>query len=129
MVLCTTAAVAAQDPPESSQGPENDTREVREILQGFVESYRVDPMALTTVFGIRIGDDWWHVRSVRRQKPYPFREQFTFHHLGPHEVTLHEGPPEKPTWFFSMPDRSVLENLKREVLETPGSKVSKGDAP
>ena len=89
--------------------------QAQDILEDFVESYRTDPMALTADFGIRIGGAWWHVHSVRRQEPYPVEAPYTFHRLGPHQVTLHEGMPEEPTWYFSMPDLSVLENLHSEV--------------
>ena len=61
--------------------------------------------ALSVTFGIQIGDRWWHVHA----------EKFTFHRLGPHTVTLHDGKPEQPTWYFKMPDRSVLTNLDSKV--------------
>ena len=53
------------------------------ILQSFVESYQNDHMAHTTSFGIKVGEDWWHVQSQRNQSGYDVgkKKQYTFHNL------------------------------------------------
>ncbi|MCB1607756.1 MAG: cupin domain-containing protein [Xanthomonadales bacterium] len=98
--ICSQAAHASEETTEA-------------VLQRFVDSYRSDPMALTATFGIQIGDDWWHVRSVRSQKPYAAgkQKQYTLHEFGPHQVSLHAGPPQQPTWFFHFADRETLDRV------------------
>ena len=91
-----------------------------DILQEFVTAYKTDPMAMNASFGIRVGEQWWHVKAARRESPYPAgkRNQYTFHDIGPHEVSLHEGPPGSPTWYFRFDDRDVLERIYRKSLTT-----------
>lgn len=85
------------------------------ILEEFVESYRSDPMALSVTFGIKVGEEWWHVRSERVQEAYPAgrERQYTLHNYGPHQVTLHDGPPTEPSWYFRIADRATLDNIHR----------------
>ena len=99
-LLLTDARAADSAPTES-------------ILREFVESYRTDPMAMTATFGIKVGEDWWHVISERVQEPYPVGRdgQYTFHRYGPHHVGLHDGPPEDPTWYFRFEDGATLEKI------------------
>lgn len=88
------------------------------ILQRFVDSYQTDPMAHTITFGILIGeDDWWHVKSVRQQEGYLVgkRQQYTFHNFGPHEVSLHQGPPAEPSWYFHFANRETLDNINNKT--------------
>jgi len=87
------------------------------VLQSFVASYRTDPMALTTTFGIKVGEAWWHVSAERSQAPYAVgkNDQYTFHEFGPHEVTLHDGPPTAPTWYFEFADRATLDRIDRGI--------------
>ncbi|MTI41725.1 hypothetical protein [Fulvivirga lutimaris] len=88
-----------------------------EMLTSFVESYKTDPMTMTATFGIAVGDDWWHVITERKEEGYKVGKgkQYTFHNLGPHEVELHKGKPEKPTWYFKFADKSILENVNNKV--------------
>lgn len=83
------------------------------ILQSFVESYKVDHMAQTITFGILVGDDWWHVTSERKQTGYKVgkKKQYTFHNFSPHNVTLHKGKPNSPTWYFHFANKKVLDNI------------------
>ena len=87
------------------------------ILQSFVESYKTDPMARSVTFGIAVGDDWWHVISERKEEGYKVgkKKQYTFHNYGPHQVTLHQGKPKEPTWYFKFADASVLEKINNKV--------------
>lgn len=103
---CLAISVARADAPQSTQS----------ILEEFVEAYRSDPMALGATFGIKVGEDWWHVRSERVQEPYPAgkQKQYTFHNYGPHNVTLHNGPPPEPSWYFRFADRGTLDNIHRK---------------
>lgn len=104
---CLALSVAWADERQSTES----------ILEEFVESYRADSMALSATFGIKVGKDWWHVRSERIQQPYAAgkNEQYIFHNYGPHEVTLHKGPPAKPTWYFRFADRNTLDNIHQKV--------------
>jgi mannose-6-phosphate isomerase-like protein (cupin superfamily) len=114
--ICLVMMGAMSGPFYASAGASSEEEaEIRAVLQSFVDSYKTDSMALSVTFGIQIGDRWWHVHSERRQEPYSHAERFTFHRLGPHKVVLHDGKPEQPTWYFKMPDRSVLANLESKV--------------
>ena len=95
-------------------------RSTEKILQDFVESYKTDNMAHTITFGVRIGDDWWHVKSVRKQEGYPVgkNKQYTFHNFSPHEVTLHIGKPDAPTWYFHFANKKVLDNIDQQIWTT-----------
>lgn len=88
----------------------------KDILQSFVESYRTDHMAHTITFGVLVGDDWWHVKSERKQSDYPVgkKKQYTFHNFSPHEVTLHQGKPNSPTWYFHFANKEVLDNIDQK---------------
>ncbi|MCB0563406.1 MAG: hypothetical protein KDD01_03435 [Phaeodactylibacter sp.] len=107
MVAALNGTAKAQTEPLSTES----------MLQSFVEGYKTDPMALTATFGIQVGDDWWQVRSVRVQEPYQVgkSKQYTFHHFGPHEVTLRQGQPEMPTWYFKFADREVLDKVYEKI--------------
>lgn len=105
-----------------------------EILQTFVDSYKKDPMALTATFGINIGERWWHVISKRKEEAYKVgtKKQYTFHNFGGHEVSLYQGKPGKPTWYFKFADSSVLEKINSKewtastaaARSTPDDKVA-----
>lgn len=103
----------------------------QEILQSFVESYRTDAMAMTAEFGIAVGDQWWHVVSKRKEEGYKVgkKKQYTFHHFGPHEVSLYPGKPEKPTWYFQFADETVLDkvNSKFWTASTAAAKSTSED--
>lgn len=104
---CLAVSVAWAEEPQSTQS----------ILEEFVESYRSDPMALSGTFGIKVGEEWWHVTSERVQEPYLAGkdEQYTFHNYGPNKVTLHQGPPEEPTWYFRFADRNTLDHIHQKI--------------
>lgn len=105
------------------QAQEND---LTFILESFTESYKNDPMAHTTYFGIKVGDEWWHVKSERKQEGYKVgkKKQYTFHNYGPHEVTLQKGKPEQPTWYFEFANEEVLQNIysKKWTASTASAK-------
>ncbi|WP_296704790.1 cupin domain-containing protein [Algoriphagus sp.] len=83
------------------------------LLESFVESFKTDPMALSTTFGIQVGEGWWTVSVRRFQEPYLVgkNKQYTFHNFGPHEVSLKKGQPSEPTWYFRFADESVLDKI------------------
>ena len=85
----------------------------QDILESFVDSYRNDPMAVSATFGIMIGDEWWTVNSTRQQEAYKAgkKDQYTLHNFGPHEVELRPGMPAKPTWYFHLAHREVLDKI------------------
>lgn len=89
----------------------------QDILQSFVESYKNDHMAQTVSFGIKVGEDWWNVTSLRKQSGYAVGKemQYTFHNFGPHDVTLQKGKPDSPTWYFHFANREVLDNIYKKV--------------
>ncbi len=94
-------------------GVKAQSESTQEILQSFVDSYKSDHMAHTVSFGVRVGEDWWHVKSERKQASYAAgkKKQYTFHNFGPHKVTLHMGQPSSPTWYFHFAKREVLDNI------------------
>lgn len=112
---CLALPCALSCAPSSAVADEPQSTEA--ILGEFVESYKTDPMALSATFGIKVGDDWWHVRSERVQEPYAAgkSKQYTFHNFGPHRVSLHQGSPAEPTWYFRFADRATLDNIQRKV--------------
>ncbi len=124
LILCLFVSINTQAEDSDSLSPEHAQKiqksskiAITDILQSFVESYKNDVMALTATFGIQIGDKWWHVHSERKQEGYKAgkRKQYTLHNFGPHKVVLHEGKPEKPTWYFKMADRTVLDKINTGI--------------
>lgn len=115
LIVAWTIAAVAMSYAES--GCTNEAEPTARILERFAASYRTDPMALTVTFGIKVGDDWWHVTSKRFQRPYPVgkEQQYTFHEFGPHEVQLNAGPPATPTWYFELAERSTLDNIDQKI--------------
>lgn len=87
------------------------------ILKSYVDSYVNDAMAISATFGIKVDDNWWTVNVKRVQEGYKVgkKKQYTFHNYGPHDVSMKVGKPEKPTWYFSFADRSVLDKIDVQV--------------
>jgi mannose-6-phosphate isomerase-like protein (cupin superfamily) len=112
LFLCTARGMAQQSMREEPG--------TRAILQEFADAYQKDPMAMNATFGIRVGSSWWHVTSARKEVPYLAgkKEQYTFHQIGPHEVLLHEGPPEQPTWYFRFDNEEILNKIYQKALNT-----------
>ncbi|MCB0840665.1 MAG: cupin domain-containing protein, partial [Bacteroidetes bacterium] len=104
MALCVTNLNAQEKSTEA-------------ILTSFAESYINDPMAVSATFGIKVGEEWWTVNSVRSQEGYQVgkKKQYTFHNYGPHQVTLTTGKPQTPTWYFRFADRSVLDKINEKI--------------
>ncbi len=90
------------------------------ILQSFTDSYKTDPMAVTATFGIKVGEQWWHVTSTRVQEGYAVGKsgQYTFHNYGPHEVELHQGPLPGAGWYFEFADEETLQKIYDQSLTT-----------
>lgn len=107
VLLGLNSSLSAQDPSALSQ---------QQMLESFVDSYRTDPMALTANFGIAIGDQWWHVNSVRKEEAYQVgkNNQYTFHNYGPNQVSLIKGKPPTPTWYFQFANDTVFDNIYKE---------------
>ena len=89
----------------------------QDILQSFVDSYKTDHMAQTVSFGIKVDEDWWHIKSQRNQSGYAVgkKKQYTFHNFGPHKVTLQKGQPSSPTWYFHFANKEVLDNIYKKI--------------
>ncbi|MGX1927780.1 cupin domain-containing protein [Flagellimonas sp. 2504JD4-2] len=102
------------------------TESTKKMLQSFVDSYQTDHMAHTVTFGVKVGEDWWHVRSQRKQEGYAVgkKKQYTFHNFGPHGVSLHQGKPGEPTWYFHFANKEVLNNIhsKKWTASTASAK-------
>ncbi len=74
------------------------------ILQRFADDYQRDPgLTESVTFGVRVDGVWWHIRA------HPVTE------TGSARVTVHEGKPPEPTFFFFM-DRATLGKLDRGEL-------------
>ncbi|MFN1834248.1 cupin domain-containing protein [Balneola sp. MJW-20] len=86
---------------------------IEKALTEVTRSYANDAMALSGTFGIEVDNQWWHVHVQRKQDPYQVgkSKQYTFHNFGPHEVTLHEGKPEEPTWYFDFASEEVFNKI------------------
>jgi mannose-6-phosphate isomerase-like protein (cupin superfamily) len=83
--------------------------ELDSIIKAFAEDYARDPMAINGTFGIRLDDYWWTISVVRAQESYAPNERLTFHRFGPHKVDVRDGIPEKPTWYFRIASKEVLD--------------------
>ena len=77
------------------QAPAQSPTTVKQMLEAFAADYRLDPMAMSAEFGIKVGEQWWSVSVVRRQDAYA-NGRLTGHRSGPHEVILREGAPSLP---------------------------------
>lgn len=110
--LCSlvAAGLTAQQPAGEAH--------IETLLLEFVESYRHDPMALDADFGIRVGQQWWHVQVRRTEHPYPMgkEQQYTFHDFGPHTISLEAGPPPAPTWYFRFDDPEIFRKISSGEL-------------
>lgn len=93
------------------------SQSVSSILGEFVESYKTDPMAMNTTFGIKVGQDWWTVEVQRSETAYNVgnNDQYVFHNFGPHDVSIVEGKPSIPTWYFRISDIETLEKINDKV--------------
>jgi mannose-6-phosphate isomerase-like protein (cupin superfamily) len=78
--------------------------DVPAILERFVADYHDDVMAQNGTFGIRVDGEWWHVVTTG------VTEGGT-----PESVTLGEGPPPEPTFFFYL-DAATLDRLDRGTM-------------
>lgn len=112
-IALLAALVYANPAPAQSPTSESPQREeVTAILQDLAADYRHDPMAISSTFGIRIGDDWWTVDVARKEEAYPAKnKKFTLHRFGPHQVVLRDGQPASPTWYFDIADPAVLKKI------------------
>lgn len=111
----TDTGIAAQAPAAPG---------VEQMLRSFADDYRTDPMAMSADFGIKVGPDWWSVSVKRKQEAVP-RGRLTDHRFGPHQVELRPGPPARPTWYFDLADKSVLEKIyKGEINAGTGGMQS-----
>lgn len=72
-----------------------------DILRRYVEDYRSDPMLVNARFGIKVGEQWWHVASRKGAQGQP------------NEVVLSSGQPAQPTWFFVVESAQYLQRLDR----------------
>ncbi|MDN3645662.1 cupin domain-containing protein [Pontixanthobacter aestiaquae] len=80
------------------------------ILRELAGDYINDPIAIDSVFGIKLVDQWWTV-SVNRIEIASRRGRLTDHSFGPHAVSLTRGEPSEPTWYFDIASIDVLEKI------------------
>ena len=107
-------ALIAAHPVEAQIAKPTDLS-IAQMLGSFVADYRNDPMAMSADFGVKVGAEWWNVSVTRRQSAYP-NGRLTGHRAGPHKVELRQGAPARPTWYFELADKSVLEEIFRGDL-------------
>jgi mannose-6-phosphate isomerase-like protein (cupin superfamily) len=81
--------------------------EAQAILADLANDHARDHMAIDVTFGIKLDDRFWTV-SVKRKEVATPRGRLTDHAFGPHNVTLSEGMPAAPTWYFEIADMNVL---------------------
>ncbi len=74
------------------------SKSTQDILVSFAESYKADPMAMNSNFGIKVAEEWWAVTVARKEEGYAMgkQKQYTFHNYGPNEVTIIQGKPAQP---------------------------------
>jgi len=106
--LPSVAQTASETSEETSRM--SYTEEADEIFERFAADYRIDPMAISGTFGIKLGDDWWAISIARAEEAYTPESSphLTFHRFGPHDVTLTQGAPADPTWYFEISGMDVL---------------------
>ena len=99
---------AADDGKEGAMAlTDEEYTEAQAILSEFVEDYSHDHMAIDSTFGIKLDDRFWTV-SVKRKETASARGRLTDHAFGPHNITLSDGLPATPTWYFEIADMNVL---------------------
>lgn len=86
---------------------DQEIREAQAILADLAGDYARDHMAIDVTFGIKLDDRFWTVSTKRKEVATP-RGRLTDHAFGPHKVTLSEGAPAVPTWYFEIADMNVL---------------------
>ncbi len=86
---------------------DEDFREASAIIADLAADYRHDHMAIDANFGIKLDDRFWTIEVKRKEVPSA-RGRLTDHSFGPHTVTVTEGAPAKPTWYFEIADMKVL---------------------
>ncbi|MEM1054809.1 MAG: cupin domain-containing protein [Bacteroidota bacterium] len=86
-------------PPATSaqSSADDEPPDTRSILEHFASDYARDPMAQDITFGIRVGDQYWHVVSERDD-------------AGERRVHFHDGLPDEPTFYFTL-SRETLARL------------------
>ncbi|WP_305983037.1 cupin domain-containing protein [Roseivirga thermotolerans] len=88
------------------------------MIRDYVQAYADDPMAMNAYFGIKVEEDWWTVKVERNERGYLVgkSQKYTFHEMGPHNVSVEKGKPSRPTWYFHCPDMSTLRSLYTNEL-------------
>jgi mannose-6-phosphate isomerase-like protein (cupin superfamily) len=81
--------------------------EAQAILTDLADDYARDYMAIDVTFGIKLDNRFWTVSVERKEVATP-RGRLTDHAFGPHKVTLSDGAPVEPTWYFEIADMNVL---------------------
>ena len=94
LLLAGGAATAAETPTAPA-----DKAAVAAILQSYADDYRSDPALAEVSFGIEVEGDWWSVTAKPGEGD------------GPGQVTLKEGAPGTPTFYFTL-DRETLGKLE-----------------
>ena len=92
---------------EATALSDDDLREAKAIIAALAADYRHDPMAVDATFGIKLDDRFWTI-EVERKEVARARGRLTDHSFGPHTVTVTEGAPAQPTWYFEIADMKVL---------------------
>lgn len=75
---------------------------LEDVLRSYTQAYATDPMLHDVTFGIQIGEsDRWHVVATKGAED------------GPGKVELHQGFPEKPTFYFWFKTIKAFEDLEQ----------------
>jgi mannose-6-phosphate isomerase-like protein (cupin superfamily) len=108
LLSAVTSPVFANEAVETDHAlTDGEFSEARAILAGFAKDYAHDHMAIDAYFGIMLDDRFWTV-EVKREETASSRGRLTDHSFGPHNVTISDGVPAKPTWYFEIADMNVL---------------------
>jgi len=110
--LLIAGAALAVEPAMAQQISAAEAEQAHEVLKSFAADYALDPMALNTTFGVKLGDSWWTVTAKRREAAHPSPSgKLTFHRFGPHDVVLSKGRPSKPTWYVDISSPKLLKAI------------------
>lgn len=86
---------------------EEEINEANGIFQRLVADYRLDPMAISGEFGLKVADQFWTV-NIERKESSSKRGRLTDHEFGPHTVTLNNNKSETPMFVYVIANMDVL---------------------
>ena len=102
-------ATSYQQPVVEQQAMLTDAEiaEATAVLENLVADYRLDPMAISGYFGVKLADQYWTV-EIDRKETASRRGRLTDHEFGPHDVRITAEKPSEPTFVYIIANMDVL---------------------